>query len=264
MQTLFIAESMEFFSFRVEIESDEVRVFPFEFETSSYVEMPTHTYKHRRVFIGNSFKCLLTKQTRYYGAEFDGNSVLIEMPDNTYILIAGCEIVSFQPRSPIQSFMSPIGRDGSSYPYAIDDQGRYYLFTESVVIRSVPKKYHNNPHHYYWRAALITRDASTRSKAGKPLIKNFQGIKKFFINGDQYNMTYVSNPGQDYDDMLEDEMAENGRNYVRVEVEYVDGTRVPITREYYIDTICQFGNAIGLEPLVTKLIYDIEDLDGDE
>lgn len=68
-----------------------------------------------------------------YDKEFDGNSLLLEMPAGDCVHI-GCEIFSFKPRASIEMYVSPVGNNNVPYPYAVDTLGNVYLFTHKVII----------------------------------------------------------------------------------------------------------------------------------
>lgn len=83
-------------------------------------------------------------------AEFDGNSILLQLPDNNYVFIADL-VLEFKTDSKIVKFVSIVGDNQVSYPYAIDELERVFLFTEQVRISNVPVEYRGkDPYLYFY------------------------------------------------------------------------------------------------------------------
>ena len=114
-----------------------------------------------RVFVGKSSKSRArqlnmraAKGMAYYtGAEFDGNSILFQLRDagsaiNTKYMFIGDCIATFATRSPIKQFVSMIGNNDVPYPFAIDEDGVYYVFShisENQLIKLSAKEALQSP-----------------------------------------------------------------------------------------------------------------------
>jgi hypothetical protein len=95
----------------------------------------------------------MTEFSEGYGKYFDGNTILIKLKQNKYIFI-GASIYIFTIDYEIIKYVSPIGNNDVSYPYAIDIKNNYYLMLDSVII---PKNSMTNysksnfdPYNYYY------------------------------------------------------------------------------------------------------------------
>lgn len=111
--------------FKVEI-FNESEVFVYKIiseRPNRYEEVPSYKYRVNTVFVGKCKGCP--------GPEFDGNSLLLEpeTEDQTldYIFI-GRNIFVFTAHARIVEFHSPIKSSDVNDAYAIDVDGRYYLF----------------------------------------------------------------------------------------------------------------------------------------
>ena len=47
------------------------------------------------------------------------------------------DIFAFSSRAEIQKFAAPVGNSSVPYSYAVDEDGRHYLFTEMVILEKV-------------------------------------------------------------------------------------------------------------------------------
>jgi hypothetical protein len=63
----------------------------------------------------------------------DGNAMLIHISGKEYVLI-GSKVERFQAVSDIEHFVSLLGPNDVSYPYAIDRSGNIYLFLYKAVL----------------------------------------------------------------------------------------------------------------------------------
>jgi hypothetical protein len=133
------------------------------------------SFKPKRIFIGKS---ILNLNTEFSGAkdspEFDGNTILLELPRNKYVFI-GSEIFSFTSFSKIVEYYSPVGNSAVPYPFAIDEDGNIYLMIEKLVLSYSEKMFkfleniNNDPYDYWYN---YNRNAKNRK------IKNYKLIQK--------------------------------------------------------------------------------------
>ncbi len=68
-----------------------------------------------------------------YDLSFEGNSILVEIDNNTYIFI-GINIFKFNSLCKINYYLSIIGNSSVPYPYAIDEQNNIYLMIENTIM----------------------------------------------------------------------------------------------------------------------------------
>ena len=92
---------------------------------NDYTELVKEYKNVKKVFIGKSVKP--KDDTAYYaayGKEFDGNTILIEIKDKRYCLVAE-KIVEFSTKDSIEKFESPVGNNDVPYPLAYGSQNVY-------------------------------------------------------------------------------------------------------------------------------------------
>ena len=106
-------------------------------------------YTPTKIFIGKSVEDSLTSDSEYYyfGPEFDGNTILLEIEPKRYVLISNRGIYEFQTEAEIVEFHSPIGNE-KPLPFAIDKNRNYYLLSENVILSDVPEN--TDPFKWYW------------------------------------------------------------------------------------------------------------------
>jgi hypothetical protein len=71
-----------------------------------------------------------------HGSEYDGNTILVQESEHSYIWI-GNKIIKFMGYEQIVDYKSPIGNNEVPYSWAIDSRGWIYLFLENVVIANL-------------------------------------------------------------------------------------------------------------------------------
>ncbi len=124
--------------YKVQIENNKVNVY----KSNRYDEAkrrttydPKHitTFNAKKVFIGKSPLNEMTEFSGGYGPGFDGNTILLELNKNEYVYI-GVDIISFDTKSEIKEYISPVGNNYVPYPFAIDIENNYYLLESGIVI----------------------------------------------------------------------------------------------------------------------------------
>ena len=68
-----------------------------------------------KIFIGKSPLIPMTQYSGGYGAEFDGNTILLQITEYKYVFI-GWKIFSFETDSEIVEYASPVGNNDVPYP----------------------------------------------------------------------------------------------------------------------------------------------------
>jgi hypothetical protein len=196
--------------------------------------------KHTRVFVGRSPRNAMTEFSGGHGPAFDGNSMLFELAPGRYMFVGEC-IRTFGTKSPITTFVSPVGNNDVPYPFAIDGSGIVYLLTEGVRLTSGPyaKEVLQDPFEFYYARGLLTPDFLRRSK-----VEPFEGITKFFIGTKRYTLRYEPFPEQDFD-----RLGGRGKLYV-----VARGEKTPLSKEDYVGLMCRFGKQRGFAPLRSKLL----------
>ncbi len=207
--------------FRVKIVDGNVSIFIND--SDELVE----SYEPERVFIGKSPE---------HGEKFDGNSILLKLEGNQYIFI-GWDIFSFESYFEIIDYISPVGNSDVPYPYATDTQGNRYLLTEKMVVHNEE----DDPYRHYYRASCITPDKSYHKPT--PLINpNFQGIVEWYLDDDEYTLTYSRNPEKRYD-----RFTSNGETMF---LKKADGQKYEIGNDEYCQLIRDYGEEMGFQKMM--------------
>lgn len=179
--------------------------------------------------------------------EWEGNTFLLKLKDNKYMSIVD-EVYTFDAFNEITKYYSPIGNSAVPYPYAIDDDGNYYLTIEDVMVKDIPDDCTDPYRHYYYKGRMDGAAKEIESAR----INNNKWIEE---NGESSVMlTYCSNPGKDYDRMDAWEEAN-----LDIEVEYQNGTVKKLSREGYIELMEEYGNSNGFHSIKNKTILDVFD-----
>ena len=105
--------------------------------------------------------------------------------DDYYIFI-GHKIFSFKTEYEIINYVSEVGNNDVPYPYAVDIKNNYYLMIEEMRL-SVPGEYSTDPYTYYYS-----------EKNNKDIINVEKFIAEYNGNKEEYNVTYIENPTQQY------------------------------------------------------------------
>jgi hypothetical protein len=120
--------------------------------------------------VGKSPLIRMTGFSNRHGPKFNGTSILLQKDDQNYIFV-GERILEFEVDAPdyIVRFVSPLGNSDVPYPFAVDNQGRFYLFIENVVLESVPESHRNDPYDY-WYDLSKTEKKRQKSPLRNPVI----------------------------------------------------------------------------------------------
>ncbi len=179
------------------------------------------------VFVGISPLNDMTEYSAGHGLKFEGNSILLHLGFNKYVFI-GPTIFSFSTNHEIINFMSPVGNNDVSYPYAIDSQGDYYLLIEDAVIRVDDPEKLDDPYIYYYDKLVQINDNL--------------GIEHIEINEEIYGFDSHPNPSKKYDDLAQ-------RIGSPIYIKYKDQEKRIISKEEYVEILTQYNNSIGLSSL---------------
>ena len=189
--------------------------------TCFYTKKVDH-FSAKEVILGKSPKNEMTTFSGGYGKWTTGNSVLLWIKEDEYVYIGEC-IFRFKSLSKIVKYVSPIGNSGVPYPYAIDENGRYYLMIGNIMIEKVPWKFRGKPYMYAYNNMKVD-------------------LKK--------NINYNSEPGKNYDRMI-DSWKEDKKIYREVDnkIIYVGMKKFETTREEYIKMNKDYGKKMGFSKL---------------
>lgn len=222
-------------------------------DSESYTVGPTCLTLHpARVFVGESPRTRMTKASGGHGPEYRGNSILLELADHSgaaksYVHI-GESVRTFQTlpqtgrpqqhRPSIVQFVSPVGRSGVPYPFAVDALGRIYLIAEDAVLAAPPysPRVIRDPYAFYYGRYTIVDPPGPDSAEGRPL--------HYYSNDKPYGMTYTPDAASKYDRLLKRAKANGERLYI-----VQGGRRRELTRGMYIGIVQRFGAARGFAPI---------------
>ena len=228
MQTYFIHDNGER-PYKVVIDKNkEVKIYKKKSE-DIYEDNEFKIYKPLKIFIGKSLKNEMTLFSGGYGKDFNGNSILLQLTNKSYVYI-GSTIYSFKNNSKIIDFLSPVGNNDVPYPYAIDTNGYYYLMLEKIKIR-VPEKY-DDCYRYYYQAQLMTPDLAFRTQ---PIF--YSGILDFKIMNELYTMRWHPESSKDFKEMQKN----LGKN---ISIKMVNGTIIKLTEKKYKEIMDEFNEKL--------------------
>lgn len=187
------------------------------------------TFKPENIWIGKSPKNKMTEFSGAYGPKYDGNTILLKLKDK-YIYI-GREIYSFMPILPIKTYISPMGNNDTSYPYAIDTQNNIYLMLEYVIML---KRNIQDPYDYYYDHDTII------TYKGHP-------IKHFYIGNNESYGSYEPMASEDYD-----RLTQNGKLILFI-IDYQNKKHI-LTKQNYISWMNEIGKTNQYKTLIHKII----------
>jgi hypothetical protein len=228
--------------FKVTVEDNHVKVYKqtYSEQTYTYTKNPVLDIIAKKVFIGKSPINEMTKFSLGYGPKFDGNSILLDMDNNKYIFI-GDKILNFTALSKITSFVSQVGNNDVPYPYAIDEDGRYYLLIENVILTIIDTEKYDDPYTYYYRHSIITTNRG-RIPPIKSITKNYNGIVKFYIGNELYTLTYDPFPKKDYARLIEHIGSP-------IHIINTNGEKILFSSKDYVNLMKSYGKVNGFIPL---------------
>lgn len=196
--------------YRVEVKKNHVAVYD---NHNQDKDEPIYSLDAKQVFIGGE----------------DGNSILCHIKGLEYLFI-GREIYRFTAKAEIIEYKSPIHGTDVAYPYAIDEDGRYYLMRENTVIEQLDGKT-EDPYDYLYKRHTI----------------------KDHCVGKEYRLTYTSDPEQYYDCM--------GLDLLDYTFYYVSssGEKRALSKEEYVKVNNKFGEEMGFHRIPNKHILFYRD-----
>jgi len=234
--------------YKVEITDNHVVVYNCrEDDYEDEYKFQTLTYNAIRVFIGG------------HGDRYDGNSILIEIENNTYVYI-GHMIDSFTTKARIVSYLSPMGNSCVPYPYAIDEFNNYYLMIEDVILLNTHalQKYiadGGDPFDYYYSKHWIVTDRSNILNNTQINPTGFMDIRYYYIDEEDSELEPLENGFEQNDDRLQSYNLSYQPNTIKEHEWYFPKHR---KKNHYI----VIGNNPNLIPLSEKMYFEIMDAFG--
>jgi hypothetical protein len=205
-------------------------------------------YKCEEVFVGKSPKNEMTKFSKGYGENFEGNTNLIKLSDKRYVYV-GETIFEFTSLNKIADYQSPVGNNDVPYPYAVDEKDNYYLMLDQVIV-NFPEKV-EDPYDKYWNSGLMTADKSF-TPPKEPVYPNFQDIEEFYIlekgKKETYTLRHNSTPEKEYDRLTKS----IGKP---LSVKYTDGKEKDLSKKDYVKLMKDFGKLLNIKSFKIKLIH---------
>jgi hypothetical protein len=242
--------------FRVAILNKKVTVSfkNYDIEDIDYVKFVT--YYPKEILIGHSPKNNMTEFSGGYGEDFEGNSILLRIKNNTYVYI-GSIIYSFNALNRIVKFESPVGGSDVPYPACSDEKGYKYLFVAKVILsptNEIRQEYKDSDiYSYYYKHDLLTQDLGW-TPPDEP-VTNFKNIHKFYIGESEYTLRYTTHPKREFDRMLED-FKEDGVDEHGISILHHDNTKTQLTKELFVDMMKEYGELMGFQKLNIVMIHD--------
>ena len=121
---IFIIQYIFRHNYLVVIDNNIVNVYKYKYK----FDEPDISFQPKRIFIGKSKVC---RMTEFSGANddpnFDGNTILLELEDNEYVYISGCEICKFKTDDKIVDYISLMSNNMIPYTFAVGEKHTYFI-----------------------------------------------------------------------------------------------------------------------------------------
>ena len=110
-------------------------VYVYQYENCKF-EQPFLSFKPKHVFIGKSKVC---EMTEFFGAannssDFDGNALLPEVEDRTYVYFSGLEITEFETSDKVIDCLFLMGNNMVPYANILGGEITYFLYHRYKLI----------------------------------------------------------------------------------------------------------------------------------
>lgn len=203
-----------------------------------------YTTKYTQAFIGESPKDPMTDFSGCWGPEFRGNSILLHIKNLEYVYIGEC-IKTFTAVSKIVKYQSSVGNNDVPYPFAVDDQNRYYMMLDDATMKE-PLLY-DHPYTVYYRLSemLLNDCVNVESRA-------YGGYKGFYIGKEPYMLRWDSKPINDFRRMEEEYQDFNDHHPLYLMRN--DNSMQELTEDIYVALMNKFGNEHNLSVFETAII----------
>lgn len=208
-------------------EEKEVVVYAKDCELCGLHVRHIESFKPKKIFVGKSPKNSMTEYSGAFGPDFDGNTFLLDMGNNTYVHI-GSFIYSFTAQNEIIEFVSPVGNNKLPYPYAIDTENNYYFLLEFAMLKIDVKP--DDPYNYYYD--IIRK------------IGESENIDYLEICNEKYEIITHPEPRKWYNDLT---IRIGNPKWIKKK-----GSEniYAITKNEYIKLLTAYNEKIGLKPLL--------------
>ena len=158
--------------FRVIVEKGTITIYKVSSSESGkdqYVDKVKTIKSFKELFIGKSPKNAMTTSSGGYGEKFDGNTLLIQVSESTFIHIGG-NIIQFSIKDQPMKFVSPVGNNDVPYPYLIGSKNTY-LLAENVFIPNDERTKQDPYDQYYGHSLSKTEQKKNEKRFQKNKIK---------------------------------------------------------------------------------------------
>lgn len=254
--------------FRVDVAIPNVQLFVQDVHGSSpghtlYQPEPRRTWTNvEKVWVGKSPLTRITSFSGGHGPKFDGNTLLLQQPNQQYVFI-GTTVKAFATRHPIVQYVSEVGNNDVSYPYAVDQTKHYYLLIEDVILCKVPPRT-EDVYGWYYENNILTPPHKTiqptleqRRRAQKAW--HTTDLFEFYI-GDEaaYTLSYAPRPAKEFRRLermaYDDEPGPFVHGPLSVVTRQSYPERIPLTGQAYTDLMKDFGRRQGFRQLHYKTL----------
>jgi len=216
----------------VDLENKQLRAY-YNTNIDSEEERLAYECTYIRIFIGESKVCKRTLLSGCIGEKYKGNTILVEEKSNVYTYI-GSFIYSFLSidNAPVVTYESPIGANEYPYPYAIDQKGNAYLFSEDVVVLSsyIPQGEDDLYPLYYELREMCGKNERLK------IIRKGKRVPSIYLE-----VSYTPNPGMLYDHVVGEGTLMLCNTLTKKEKKF--------TREEYIAYNTKLGESVGCKNL---------------
>jgi len=220
---------------------------------------PVIQQNYTQLFIGKTYKNSMTNFSGGYGKGFIGNSILIKNDEGNNYTFIGHSIFSFQSVSPIVKYRSPVGNNDVPYPFAIDENGTYYLLIENVMVSGDNKPTNVDVYQYYYSESkvkgysLLVETPSTIVNTGNN--NNIEDVED--VEEETYWVQYDSDPSATFDRIVSPEsklyIIENANSNSRVRTVINTDNKTELSKVQYIQYIENIGRTKGFQLLINKV-----------
>ncbi len=198
----------------------------YEYDATTY-QKNIYSNPYKKIWIGKSLMDDMTKFSGGYGKKFDGNSILVEVSENTYVFI-GDKIFTFKTQYPIKKFLSPVGNSDVPYPFAIDTVNNIYLLVEDIIITPTKKNQSvfeksENPYLKYY-------DLKLDYGIFQPLMK---------VGNEMYSFSFQIDSDKHYDLLTK-------KSTIPMYLYTLDNQEKKTSKEEYIEIMNKIGQQNGL------------------
>jgi hypothetical protein len=123
---------------KVEVYKKSKEINDEKLDVNSYDKL-VKSFNVSKIFIGKSPKIEMTEYSGGYGKKYDGNTILLHLKQNNYVLIDGYGIENFKLKNDkIIKYYSPLGNNNVPYPFALGEKNYYFfIYPDGYLSKSL-------------------------------------------------------------------------------------------------------------------------------